>query len=260
MKIITLNCFLSPWSPERKNRLPHLTEAILAEKPDIVILQEVFFKSDAQYLIRNLKGHGFVDSFYSNTLLIISRYPFTSRTHNNFKQRVEFNILLYLNEVLNWLYGKGYQVVEVSLEDKPIFIANTHLLSAYGLDYGSFRKARLRQFLEIEDHFKQIGAKQIILGGDFNFDTHSPSYETVIKHYGFYDPLRDVKGNTISTDNLNRRFFLMAKMNQRLDHFFTKGLEQAKASGRVIFHEPYFAGEKKLHISDHYGLSLNLNV
>lgn len=258
MKIVTLNCFLSPWCPGRKKRLPYLTEAILAEEPDIVLVQEVFFESSAQYLIKKFRNCGYIDHFYSRTLLMISKYPFISRVHKNFKCHFGPNILFDTIEILNWLYGKGYQVTEINLGDKPIIIVNTHFLSAYGLDYDSFSKTRLRQLSEIINHLKHANVRWVILGGDFNFDTNSSSYQTITNHYGFYDPLHELRGNTISTDNLNRQFFLLAKMDQRIDHFFIKGFEQIKTSGQIIFREPYLVDGKKLHISDHYGLSLDV--
>lgn len=85
MRIITLNCFLSPWSQKRKTRLPYLAKALTTEKPDVILLQEVSFKSDAAYLIDNLKKQGFVDFFYSNTLLTASKYPLVSKTFKSFK-------------------------------------------------------------------------------------------------------------------------------------------------------------------------------
>src|SRR3990167_6748916 len=216
MKVITLNCFLSPWCP-RKNRLPQIIKELSGEKPDIVLLQEVYFESDSKYTANELRKYGFVDSFRSKSLLIVSKIPFTSRSFYNFAPHFNSNFLICINEICNWIYGKGFQIVEIDFRGNPVVIVNTHLLSAYGLDYGSFRKARLRQLLEIRGYLRKINAKKIILGGDFNFDINSPSYQVATNDYEFDDPLREVKGNTISTDNLNRQFFLMAKMNQRLD-------------------------------------------
>ncbi len=257
MKIITLNCFLSPWCP-RKNRLAYLVKSLVDEKSDIVLLQEVYFESDAKYIVDSLRKYGFVDSFRSKSLLIVSKLPLTSRNFYNFKLHFSLNFPLYINEICNWVYGKGYQLVEIDFKGNPTVIINTHLLSAYGLDYGSFRKARLRQLIEICDCLKKTGTKKVILGGDFNFDLGSPSYQTVTNHYEFYDPLRNVGGNTISTENLNRKFFLMEKANQRLDHFFTKGFAPNTVSGQIVFREPYTVANKKLHVSDHYGLALDV--
>jgi endonuclease/exonuclease/phosphatase family metal-dependent hydrolase len=259
MKIITLNCFLSPWSPRRKSRLPLIVKELAKEKSDIALLQEVYFKSDADYLIKELSKFGFTASFYSKTLLIVSRHSFISSTHYNFQiQSSRWNFLLYLNEISNLIYGKGFQIVELKVKDQLVAIINTHLISAYGLDHGIYREVRMRQVSEICDYIKNIKTKQVILGGDFNFDINSPSYNATTNHYGFIDPLKMVLENTISTDNLNRKFFLTDKMNQRLDHIFVKGFEQHTTSGGVVFREPHIISQKTLHISDHYGLFLNI--
>ena len=292
MKLITLNCFLSPWSTKRKTRLPLIIKALSEEKPDIILLQEVFFKSDAKYIIENLLKQGYVYCFYSKTLLIISKYPFISRSYQNFKPRFSYNIFLYLVECLNWIYGKGCQVVEVNpvrddggfkppssrenrvspptsplafsngvkFNNQEVIIVHTHLLSIYGRDNGSYGKARLRQLLKICGLLpQQTSLQPIILAGDFNFDLNSPSYQTLVNHLGFIDPLKEIAGNTISTDNSNRQSFLMAKMNQRIDHIFIKGFEDTKTSGAIVFKQPILSAGKQLHISDHFGLALNLN-
>jgi len=165
-------------------------------------------------------------------------------------------LLVYISEIGNWIYGKGYQIIEIKLKNNSVIILNTHLLSAYGLDYGAFAKARLRQALEICDYLKQFELKKIIFGGDFNFDINSSSYQVIIDNYKFYDAFVNVKGNTITTDNLNRQSFFMAKMDKRIDFIFLKGFSFENISGDIIFKEPYFMKNKKLHISDHYGLVL----
>lgn len=262
MKIITLNCFLSPWSLRRKNRLSHLVKALVDQKPDVVFLQEVFFRADANHIIKNLFAFGFKDYFYSNALLIVSKYPLISRSYRSFKPYFSRNPLLYAIEILNWIYGKGYQAAQVNFQGQPIFLVNTHLTSAYGRDYGLYSEARSRQLIEICDYLKKEGGgtKQIIFGGDFNFDISSPSYKIVTNHHEFKDPLREIVGNTISTDNLNRKFFLMARINKRIDHIFIKGFGNLRTSGEILFKEPYSLGGKTLHISDHYGLALTFQI
>jgi endonuclease/exonuclease/phosphatase family metal-dependent hydrolase len=258
MKIVTLNCFLSPWSWKRKNRLSHLVKALVDERPDIIFLQEVFFKGDAGFIVKNLFQSGFVDFFYSKTLLIVSKYKFTSRAYQDFKPHFSCNILLFIIELLNWIYGKGYQIVEINFDNQHTYLVNTHLLSAYGLDYGFYQKSRLQQLVEICNCLKNKlhQTRQVIFSGDFNFDINSSSYKVITNYYGFTDPFQKVTGNTFSTDNLNRKFFLLKKINQRIDHVFIKGFEQFKTFGQIIFCEPYFVDGKKSHVSDHYGLAL----
>lgn len=258
MKIVTLNCCLSPWSPQRKNRLPHIVKELVKEKPDIIFLQEVFFKRDSNYLIKNLLKHGFVDYFYSKSLLIISKHLLASRVYYDFKPRLDHGLLGYIYEVGNWIYGSGYQFVEVVLGKKKIFFAHTHLLSTRGKDYDAYRKVRLRELIEICEYLKRKKHKRIIFGGDFNFDMNSSSYKVITEDYKFNDPLCKVKGNTISSDNLNRKSRFLVKIDQHVDYIFTKGLEKNKQHGEIIFQHPISTPKGKIHISDHYGLALNI--
>mgnify|MGYP001558062017 CR=1 FL=1 len=258
MKIITLNCFLSPWSFGRKQRLPFIVKALVEENPDVLFLQEIFFESDAQYIIENLKKFGFVDSFYFKSLLTISKYVFTSRKHQNFKYHSYFNPFFFIIKILNFIYGKGFQILETKINKQSVVLVNTHLLSAYGWNHGTYLKARIDELEQIIDGLGQMNRKQIILGGDFNFDLNSAPYLQVQNKYGFIDPLYFVKEKTITVENLNRKSFWLAKMNERIDHIFIKGFKNSKISGEIVFREPYQIEGKQLHISDHFGLTLNL--
>ncbi len=261
MKIITLNCALSPWSPGRKKRLPYITKALIDENPDVIFLQEVSLKSDANYIVRELFKFGFVDSFYSDTLLIVSKYSLVSRAYQHFKINLGRNIFSNIYKILNRIYGKGYQIVEINFGNQPITFVNTHLLSTgYGHDYNSYHLARIEQFVEIDSCLRKLGkTKRIIIGGDFNFDINSSSYKVITNNYGLVDPPRELKGNTFSADNLNRKSFWLEKLNQRLDHILIKGFEGHKTSGKIVFSEPYSLDNgNKLQISDHYGLVLDI--
>src|SRR3989344_6744442 len=148
MKIITLNCFLPPWSFNRNIRLPFIVKALVQENPDIIFLQEVFFKSDAKYLIENLLKQGYADYFYSKSLLTISKYPFTSKKYQDFKHPLYFNPIFFLIKILNSIYGKGYQVLELVISEQPIVLVNIHLFSAYGWNHGVYLKTRLNELKE----------------------------------------------------------------------------------------------------------------
>lgn len=258
MKLLTLNCFLSPWSPTRKNRLPFIVKALTEEKPDIILLQELFFSTDANFIVQKLSEFGFSNSFYSKTLLIASRFPFLSQNFYEFPPHFSCHTLLYLIEIGNWIYGKGFQVVRISIDGQPVTFANLHLLSAYGQDSGAYREARLRQLREVCNHLEHMKVNPLILAGDFNFDIHSPSHAVVKRDYGFEDPFETVAGNTFGTDNFNRKSFWMKKMNQRIDHIFIKGFRQNQKNGQIIFRKPFHIAGKPFHISDHYGLALTI--
>lgn len=258
MKILTLNCFLSPWSFSRKTKLPLIIQALVQENPDIIFLQEIFFKSDAEYIIQNLKKFGFIDFFYSKSLLTISKHNFASKKYKNFKHHLYLNPFFFIIKVLNFIYGKGFQLLELEIDREPIVLVNTHLLSAYGWNHGVYLKARLHELEQIHSGLGRNKIQQIILGGDFNFDINSVPYVYLQSQSGFSDPLNFIKENTITVKNLNRKFFWLAKMNQRIDHIFIKGFENIRTNGKVIFKEPYEFAGKQMHISDHFGLVLNL--
>jgi len=258
MKIITLNCCLSPWSPRRNDRLPYIVKALVKEKPDIIFLQEVFFKRHADYFVKGLLKNGFVDFFYSKSLLIISKYSLISRTYYDFKPHHDYGLLGYIYELGNLIYGSGYQFVELEIDKKKILFTHTHLLSAFGKDYGVYQKVRLRELKEVCEHLKKKNSKYIIFAGDFNFDFNSPSYKTITERYKFNDPFRKIEGNTISSDNLNRKSRFLVKMDQRLDYIFTKGFEKNRKHGEIVFQQPVSTSKGKTHVSDHYGLSLDI--
>lgn len=245
-------------SNKKKKRLLYIVKELIKEDPDIILLQEVFFKHHSNYIVQNLLKNGFVAYFYSKTLLIVSKYPFISRTYYDFKPHSSNGLLPYVYEALNWIYGKGYQLVETKIGKHQILFVNTHLLSARGKDYGKYRESRLRQLIEICDYLKCKKFKRIIFGGDFNFDINSPSYKAITESYGFEDSLCNVKGNTISSNNLNRKSLSLVKMDQRIDYIFVNGFEQNRKSGEIIFNKPISTPKGKLHISDHYGLALDI--
>jgi len=259
MKIITLNCCLSPWILRRKRRLPYIVKELVKEKPDIIFLQEIFFKSDSNYLIKNLLERGFVDYFYSKSLLIVSKHPLVSRNYCDFKLCYNNGFIAYIYKALNLFYSHGYQVVESVIEEQKILFLHTHLFSARGKDYGVYRKERLEELIEVCEFLKSKKSKQIIFGGDFNFDLDSSSYKIAVNRYKFNDPLHKTKGNTISSNNLNRKSRFLIKMDQRLDYIFIKSFEKNKKQGRIIFKEPLSTAKGRIHISDHYGLSLNID-
>jgi exonuclease III len=231
MKIITLNTALAPWSLTRNNRLPLIFSVLIKEKPDIIALQEIFFKKDAEYLKREFYKEGYKYSFHYKNLLIISRHDLLSRKGFEFKTQGP----LFSLAVLDKLYKKAYQIVEIRFGNDRAVIINTHLLSANGYNNGVYEKTRQKQFIEIIRKINNSGKKKIVITGDFNFDINTKSYNLIDK-YGLIDPLRGTLGNTF------------IKSKYRFDHFFLKSFYKNKVKCEII--------SKKFWPSDHYGVKL----
>ena len=165
--------------------------------------------------------------------------------------------MLLTNELRDWIWGKGFQIVEIRSNEHQITLVNLHLLSrAYEHPDPIFWEARTRQLKYILDRVRRISSGLVILGGDFNFEKHSLPYDELVKNNSFENRLETVVGDTLSSDNSNREYFGFQKINQRIDHFFIRGLENQGISGDIIFKEPSLSSGIMINISDHYGLSL----
>jgi len=196
MLIFSWNCCLPPWSINRRKRIPKIISAIVAISPDLVCLQEVFFKSDADSIIYGLKVHGFLDFFHFKDLLIVSKTKLWEKKEWIFRKQGGFFSLA----VLDVLYGKGFQTVQFLNKGERFSLINTHLLSAYADDsqkYQSVRDSQSRELLEVSE--KLLGDKKILVG-DFNFQPATFPYRTLVES-NFIDTT--TKDNTTATRHLD---------------------------------------------------------
>jgi len=232
MDIITLNTALAPWSLSRRKRLPLICSVLLKQNPDIVALQEVFFKKDALYLQKELSKKGCIYSFHYKNLLFISRIPLYNCKGFEFK----FQGPLFSWAVLDRLYKKAYQIAEMHLGKEVVTLINTHMLSAKGIDSGVYKETRKKQFIEILNMLKSFRKNKVIITGDFNFDINTQSYNLINK-YKLIDPLSNTSGNTfIGTE-------------RSPDHFFLKRFNKKMIKSKVI--------SQKSWPSDHHGVKLS---
>jgi len=255
MKLLTWNVNLPPWVLEKRKFLPLITSALIAENADIIFLQEVFFHDDAKYIIKALNTNGYSDSFYSKSLLTISKTPLLSREFVEFSNQGP----LLSWAILDRLYKKAWQIVEISINKMVVHIVNAHPLGGYGHDKGIYRETRKKQTIEICDYLIEKGIQKFILTGDFNFDLGSPTYEFIKKQFRLRDPLENLVGKTLTGQNLRRKRFNVKRMEQRVDHFFIKGIESNKMTGEIIFREPVAINGIPTHPSDHFGLKLEID-
>lgn len=248
MKIITLNCWLLPLSVGRKKRLPSIVSALLQANADVILLQEVFFKSDARYLIKKLRDNGFTTSLHVKELLFFSKYPVISYEVHRLKNRGHF----LSPATLDRIFKDVYQIVTC---------VNLHLLGPYH-HTSSFTRLRDEQLVEICEDVSDEPNK--IVAGDFNFGMDDPSYNTITKHFNYIDPLASVQDSTFSASNSNqkkREFVQNVErkcIGKRIDHIFIRGFENTNIVGKIVFNDLHLISGERGHISDHYGLELNI--
>ncbi|OGE80657.1 MAG: hypothetical protein A2826_00385 [Candidatus Doudnabacteria bacterium RIFCSPHIGHO2_01_FULL_43_23] len=256
MKLLTWNVSLTPWNFSRKKFRSLIASSLIQKNADIILLQEVFFTDDFEYLKKTLSKQGFTEFLHNKNLLTISKVPFISDNYRNFTAQG----LFFSWAMLDRLYKKGWQVVQIKIKDELIYIINTHTLSAYGHDEGDYTETRKKQIIEIIDFLDKQRAEKFILAGDFNFDKDSETYDFLKQTYDLDDPLASLPDKTITSENLRRRRFNIKKMEQRVDHFFVKGLESNKMEGKIVFNKPWKINGVTTHPSDHYGLGLQIDL
>ncbi|MBI3232367.1 MAG: hypothetical protein HYZ51_04810 [Candidatus Doudnabacteria bacterium] len=219
MKIITLNCWLPLWSLDRKERLPFIFSALQKESPDIIFLQEVFLKQDAKYLIEKLEEVGFKESFHSKDLLFLSKYPIVSSEQRKLNNWGSFLVFGLLERQLK----NVYQIIKVNIDEELITFVNLHLLGPYR-NTKIYQETREKQIQEICENFS-AGQDKIIMGGDFNFDMNTPSYDIVTKYFHFNDTFIHTGAPTFSISNSNIKKY----------HFFKKMMQKISNRGLTIF-------------------------
>ena len=224
MRIITWNCCLPPWSFSRKRRIPAIISGLVFYNPDIICLQEVFFKTDAELICKGLKALGFRNFFHFKNLLIISKRPLLNKRGFVFKS--QGNLLGW--SCLDVLYGKGFELAQFEYQQEILSLVNTHLLSANASQRQIYQQIRLNQVQEI---CQLINGKAIMVG-DFNFCPKTPPYFKIVNS-GFLDP-SDIELATVPKG--------------KFDYIFIKGFFSKKA-------EPIFKGQE---ISDHMGLIIDI--
>jgi endonuclease/exonuclease/phosphatase family metal-dependent hydrolase len=224
MRILAWNCNLPPWVFDRKKRRLSIAAALININPEIICLQEVFFKKDADFLIEKLKDFYFEHSFYHKNLLIISKIPILKSQKFIFKNQGSF----FSSAIFDAVYKKGFQVIFL---ENNFCIINTHLLSACGSVEEVHQTTREKQVEEICQKIVENNSKKIILG-DFNFTSLSEPFKKLIKH-GF----KEYFDENIKTHG-----------DKKLDHVFVKDVKYINKE--VVF------GEKQY--SDHKGLLIEI--
>ena len=228
-KLISWNCCLPPWSLNRNRRLPLIASTILKENPDLICLQEVFFESDASYLIKKFFQKGFGQSFKYQDLLIASKKPILSSYAAKFKDQGK----IFSFSALDAIYGKAFQAISLQLKSHKLTLANTHLLSAYALSGKNYQDTRVRQVREILAYLKTLGHNNIAVVGDFNFEPETKPYH-IFEELGFVDLSYHIPKNT----------------TKKLDFVFDKNLALKVTA----------AGSKFTELSDHAYLTLELEI
>jgi exonuclease III len=207
MKILSLNCNLVHWKFHHSKKIKQLLEKIVALHPDMICLQEVFFKRDAKKITNYLEKEGYKYFYHTKNLLTVSKHKISNKGFKIFEKQGK----LFSYSYLDVLYRKAFQYF--FLEKNKVFIVNTHMLSGAGERKSHYGETRKLQILEILRKVKE--KKKVIILGDFNFTQKSKPHEITIKD-GFKAASRNIKKSTFPEGRV------------KIDHIFTKGIKKTR--------------------------------
>lgn len=249
--------FYSPFTKyvrkKQKLRLPYIIEYLDSANFDVVILQEAFDLQAIKQLNKNLKlTYPFIQNpikkgrglKLTNGIMILSKHEMT------YLDNIRFSNTTGIEKMAK----KSCVLVSVEINNKSLLVAGTHLSS-------NSQNDRNNQYNKINDFiikpYKTEGVP-FFLAGDFN---------TVYNSESFIDMLSIFKLNCSEFINNNKPFTFAEsntwnKQYENYNVWIDFILHDLASSFKVIkqnIYTPYITyKEKKIDLSDHYGIELQL--
>lgn len=258
IKIITINCFDTPLSPRRTARIDHLVSELIKLNADILCFQELIFIKRVIRISKIFEKLGYQTFFTPGKrinrggLLFVSRYPIINSEYVKYQnQATPFSF-----QQTDRLLKKGYQKIKLEIESKVVTLINTHLVSLYKTISSKEKRILLKQLAELMNDLT-IEKERTIVAGDFNISFSENMYKDMDEKANLYDPLRDEDIITVSKENTQRKNFYKIRKDTRLDYILlSKDLKNT--SQKVILNDLYRLKRKNIHLSDHFGLMMEV--
>jgi len=259
IKIITINCFDTPLSLKRSARIKYLISELIKLRADVICFQELVFLKKVKRISKIFEDIGY-RTFYTpgkrinrGGLLVASRYPIICSEYFKFKNQAT----LFSFQLTDRLLSKGYQKIKIEVNGKIVTIINTHLVSLYKNISVKENKILLKQFSELLDGIK-TGRERTIVAGDFNISLTDNLYKEIEEKTYLFDPLRGGNLITVAKNNTQRKNFYKIRKDARLDYILiSKDLKNI--SQGIILNDLYLVRGKKINLSDHYGLMMEVS-
>ena len=184
LRVLTWNVHAIPLvSPRPTARLRNVADAIGAQAPDVVLLQEVWAHAYAELLARRLgdayrliRAYGCGRPYPCGGLVVLVRrasgWRASPPTFVRYKKHAPWRRLREWDGIAK----KGMLLVTLTRAGRTVGIVDTHLQTRY-LEYRhNYRTVRTRQLEQLRATLDAtFGAWPVILGGDFNTAPNDPS-------------------------------------------------------------------------------------
>jgi hypothetical protein len=160
--------------------------AILALKPDVVLVQELWRTKDADLFTERFHAAGFVEArsfgaphLYDegkSGLFVASRFPFEAERFTTFVDGTYPHIPYHLD----WRGGKGFFVARIATPAGSIGVLDAHLQASY--ETGNYEATRIAQIVQLSEGIRDGASSGILradeplfVGGDLNASPDDPS-------------------------------------------------------------------------------------
>lgn len=257
-------------TPFLEERVGALVETLLTSDADVIALQEIYSYTHKLFLIERLHevfAHTYFDPMQrrfslDNGLLLLSRHPIKNPILRHYRYKTWEERLLST---------KGFLLCTIQLpEEQEILILNTHMTAGGATNPQGQRACRVRQSQakEILYTFGQMPNKESILIGDFNCGPYVDAETFNMFLADFVSPT-PVPLETWDAENILNQMGPYASEHhpsQAIDHILLSKALHEKCTihdTRLMYNEPTVYIEtldKKVTLSDHYGIQIELEL
>lgn len=267
--IISQNCFDVPLlNSKRHYRIKLLIENLIAVNPDVICLQELTFPDTRKIAIRRLTSAGYkifssryLLGFNQGGLLIASKYPISSVRYVTFSNKGNITSM----QVVDRAIAKGYQLVKIRVDGKTLHVVNTHLYCVYRETDTKQMNTHRKQLIQLSRAVKALQG-DVILTGDLSEPTNSSTNINDFLHAtGLVDLTRAISQNRVDLKNTNVMYqnnkFNASMKGGKYDYILTTSrFQQNMRLVELIGVETVSVGSKKQHLSDHYGIKVEIEI
>jgi len=260
IKILTLNCFGTPFANDNKARVQKIGKEIISLNPDIIFLQEVILLSNTKIIKNIFEKEGYriynnFGSFLNNMgLLFASKFPIIESESIPFLCQGK----ILSNQISDRILEKGYQRIVLDFNGKQLTVFHSHIISIYNKFSKEEVLSREAQILELEKVIS-ITKGSIILVGDMNMKPSEDIYKKFFLKTNLQDSLSKNDEITFSSNNTHANAMFRNDFDSRLDYIcYSNDIYHIKTD--VVFTELFEVNNKKQHLSDHFGIESEIEI
>jgi endonuclease/exonuclease/phosphatase family metal-dependent hydrolase len=244
---------------DQERRFADVSENLLKEEPDILMLQETFHTSIRENIINKLSGfyHTFTDYRKNREiipfinidchggLMTLSKYPIIEEKFFPFTLSKETSFIEKTG-------AKGFLISKIKFGNENIYVLNTHLYAGNNVKAEMQRRLQM-EFIQKTLHELDLENETLILAGDFNVHHPcvSPSkvYDYITKELNYTDSKPVITEEDYTMDHVSNPFVSEKEPRTKLDYIFTSkafsdNYAVVRQARTMTHHKPY---------SDHFG-------